>query len=108
MSTRAGGDLLVVGAGGFGRETVDAVRAMNACGASWRLLGYLDDDPSLAGSPVNGVPVLGGEREPAGACARVGMGAVVPAAVPAREVWAEVPARRLRTADVGQIAFSGA
>ncbi|HLA64962.1 MAG TPA: hypothetical protein VK600_00105 [Candidatus Saccharimonadales bacterium] len=38
------GDLVVVGAGGFGRETVEAVRAMNAGGASWRLLGYLDDD----------------------------------------------------------------
>ena len=58
-----GGDLVVVGAGGFGRETVDAVRAMNASGASWRLLGYIDENPSLAGTRVGGVPVLGGTRE---------------------------------------------
>jgi sugar O-acyltransferase (sialic acid O-acetyltransferase NeuD family) len=63
MTTLPGGDLVVVGAGGFGRETVDAVLAMNAHGASWRLLGYLDDNPSLAGQQVNGAPVLGGVRE---------------------------------------------
>jgi sugar O-acyltransferase (sialic acid O-acetyltransferase NeuD family) len=56
-------DLVVVGAGGFGRETVEAVRALNACGAGWRLLGYLDDDPALAGTLVDGLPVLGGLRE---------------------------------------------
>ena len=230
MTTLPGGDLVVVGAGGFGRETVDAVRAMNAYGASWRLVGYLDDDPDLAGTHVNGVPVLGGIRElenlpdalvvvttgrpdnytsrlrivgalglpaeryativhpsaavPAssqigpgsvllacvvltsgvrvgahvaimphvtlthddvvedfatlasgaclggavrigqcayvgagaliredrtiGACALVGMGAVVLGNVPAHEIWAGVPARRLRAADVGGLAFSGA
>jgi sugar O-acyltransferase (sialic acid O-acetyltransferase NeuD family) len=59
----AGGDLVVVGAGGFGRETVEAVRAMNAAGASWRLLGYLDDDGALAGTCVDGIPVLGGVAE---------------------------------------------
>jgi sugar O-acyltransferase (sialic acid O-acetyltransferase NeuD family) len=56
-------DLVVVGAGGFGRETVEAVRALTACGAGWRLLGYLDDDPALAGSIVDGTPVLGGITE---------------------------------------------
>ena len=63
MTPQPGAELVVVGAGGFGRETVDAVRAVNAGGASWRLLGYLDDDPSLVGQQVNGVPVLGGVRE---------------------------------------------
>jgi sugar O-acyltransferase (sialic acid O-acetyltransferase NeuD family) len=230
MTALPGGDLVVVGAGGFGRETVDAVRAMNACGASWRLLGFLDDDPALTGRDVNGLPVLGGTRElenlpdafvvvttgrpdnyasrprivdalrlPAeryativhpsasvsgssrigpgsvllagavltsavrvgahvaimphvtlthddvvedfatlasgvclggtvrvgrcayvgagalvregrnvGVCALIGMGAVVVADVPAREVWAGVPARRLRAADVGELTLSGA
>jgi len=59
----AGGDLVIIGAGGFGRETADAVRAANAAGGSWRLLGYLDDDPALSGSCVDGVPVLGGTAE---------------------------------------------
>jgi sugar O-acyltransferase (sialic acid O-acetyltransferase NeuD family) len=56
-------ELVVVGAGGFGRETVEAVRALNACGAGWRLLGYLDDDPALAGTIIDGTPVLGGITE---------------------------------------------
>lgn len=60
MTAVSGGDLVVIGAGGFGRETVDAVRAMNSAGASWRLLGYLDDDPSLAGKRLNNATVLGG------------------------------------------------
>jgi sugar O-acyltransferase (sialic acid O-acetyltransferase NeuD family) len=66
MMAQPGGDLVVVGAGGFGRETVDAVRAMNACGASWRLLGYIDENPSLAGTQIDGVPILGGIRELSG------------------------------------------
>jgi len=64
--TSAGGDLVIIGAGGFGRETADAVRAANAAGGSWRLLGYLDDDPALSGSCLDGVPVLGGTGELAG------------------------------------------
>jgi sugar O-acyltransferase (sialic acid O-acetyltransferase NeuD family) len=63
MTVAAGGDLVVVGAGGFGREAAEAVRAANDAGASWRLLGYLDDDPSLAGTRVDGIPVLGGLEE---------------------------------------------
>jgi sugar O-acyltransferase (sialic acid O-acetyltransferase NeuD family) len=65
VTTAPGGDLVIVGAGGFGRETVEAVRAMNASGASWRLLGYLDDDPSLTGTKLDGVPVLAGIAEAA-------------------------------------------
>ncbi|MFD3546623.1 NeuD/PglB/VioB family sugar acetyltransferase [Streptomyces sp. NPDC058655] len=59
-------DLLVVGAGGFARETAQAVRdaaaADAACGRPprWRLVGHLDDDPALHGRDVDGVPVLGG------------------------------------------------
>lgn len=39
-------DLVIVGAGGFGRETVDVVRAVNAVEPTWRLLGVVDDAPS--------------------------------------------------------------
>lgn len=63
MTAAPGGDLVVVGAGGFGRETVEAVRASTARGASWRLLGYLDDDPALQGRNLDGTPVLGGLEE---------------------------------------------
>jgi sugar O-acyltransferase (sialic acid O-acetyltransferase NeuD family) len=57
-----GGDLVLVGAGGFARETAQAVLALNAAGARWRLLGYLDDDPAKHGEMVDGVAVLGGRE----------------------------------------------
>jgi sugar O-acyltransferase (sialic acid O-acetyltransferase NeuD family) len=52
-------DLLLVGAGGLGREVAEAVRAANAHRPAWRLLGFLDDDPRAHGGVVGGVPVLG-------------------------------------------------
>lgn len=48
--------LVIVGAGGFAREVAQAVQD----GDRWRLLGHLDDDPTLHGREVDGVPVLGG------------------------------------------------
>lgn len=60
------GDLVVIGAGGFARETAQAVRAMAAADEAHgrpvrlRLLGHLDDDPALHGREVDGVTVLGG------------------------------------------------
>ncbi|WP_205473789.1 NeuD/PglB/VioB family sugar acetyltransferase [Janibacter melonis] len=41
-------DLVIVGAGGFGRETVDTVRAINRGKPTWRILGVIDDSPSPA------------------------------------------------------------
>lgn len=63
MLAQTSRDLVVVGAGGFGRETVEAIRALNTRGPAWRLLGYLDDDPALAGRVVDGISVLGGLGE---------------------------------------------
>ena len=54
------GALVIVGAGGFARETAQAVRAARACGDGPELLGHLDDNPALHGGEVDGVPVLGG------------------------------------------------
>lgn len=48
--------LVIVGAGGFARETAQAVLA----GGEFKLLGHLDDNPALHGTEVDGVPVLGG------------------------------------------------
>jgi sugar O-acyltransferase (sialic acid O-acetyltransferase NeuD family) len=56
MSVR---ELLLVGAGGFGRETAEAVRAINQRNESWKLLGFLDEAPALQGGEVDGLPVLG-------------------------------------------------
>ncbi|MFG3200923.1 acetyltransferase [Streptomyces sp. NPDC048192] len=48
--------LVIIGAGGFARETAQAVRDAGG----FTLLGHLDDDPALHGKEVDGVPVLGG------------------------------------------------
>jgi sugar O-acyltransferase (sialic acid O-acetyltransferase NeuD family) len=58
-------DLLIVGAGGFARETAQAVLALAAADRAagraprLRLLGHLDDNPALHGVDVDGTPVLG-------------------------------------------------
>lgn len=52
-------DLLIAGAGGLARETASAVAAINAVGPQWTLRGFLDDDPTLHGTTVSGVPVIG-------------------------------------------------
>jgi len=52
-------DLLLVGAGGFARETAECVHAINAVGPTYRLLGFLDDSPPLHGTLIGCVPVLG-------------------------------------------------
>jgi len=51
--------LLIVGAGGFGREIAETVAAINSVLPTWELLGFLDDSPHLAGREVDGVPVVG-------------------------------------------------
>ncbi len=59
-TARQGRDLVLIGAGGFARETAQAVHALNRNGAAWRLLGYLDDDPARHGHVVDGTVILGG------------------------------------------------
>jgi sugar O-acyltransferase (sialic acid O-acetyltransferase NeuD family) len=54
--------LVVVGAGGFARETVQLLRTHPACGPggeSYAVTGFLDDDPRREGTMVDGLPVLG-------------------------------------------------
>lgn len=51
-------ELLLVGAGGFGREAAEAVRAVNAARPTWDLLGFLDDDATKHGTLIGGVCVL--------------------------------------------------
>lgn len=55
-------DLVSIGAGGFGREVVDVVRAINDVQPTYRLLGIIDDTPSelnLARLAAQDVPYLG-------------------------------------------------
>jgi sugar O-acyltransferase (sialic acid O-acetyltransferase NeuD family) len=51
--------LLLVGAGGFARETLELVRAVNRLEPTWQIAGLLDDDPRTHGQRVHGHAVLG-------------------------------------------------
>jgi sugar O-acyltransferase (sialic acid O-acetyltransferase NeuD family) len=48
-------DIILIGAGGHGRVVLDAIRAAGA----HRVVGFLDANEGLAGTAVDGVPVLG-------------------------------------------------
>jgi len=51
--------LVIIGAGGFGRETSWLVERINRDKPKWDLLGFIDNAPELIGSMVGGYPVLG-------------------------------------------------
>jgi sugar O-acyltransferase (sialic acid O-acetyltransferase NeuD family) len=52
-------DLIIIGAGGLGREVAQLVAALNITRQNWNLLGFLDDADSLQGAEFEGSPVLG-------------------------------------------------
>ncbi|GAA4485852.1 acetyltransferase [Microbacterium panaciterrae] len=61
-------DIIVVGAGGFGRETLDVIAAINAAAPApvWNVLGVVDDGLSpIHGERLaaRGIPHLGGIEE---------------------------------------------
>jgi sugar O-acyltransferase (sialic acid O-acetyltransferase NeuD family) len=70
--------LVVVGAGGFGREALDVAEARNAVEPTWNILGVVDDAPSslnLERLHARGVRFLGSVGEiPAGATVVIGVG----------------------------------
>jgi sugar O-acyltransferase (sialic acid O-acetyltransferase NeuD family) len=51
--------LIIIGAGATGRELVSVISDINAQRPTWKLIGFLDDDPAKQGRTLNGVPVLG-------------------------------------------------
>lgn len=53
--------IVIVGAGGLGREVLATVRARNLVDEKWDVLGFLDSEPELVGRSIGGVPVLGGD-----------------------------------------------
>jgi UDP-perosamine 4-acetyltransferase len=48
-------DIIIIGAGGHGRVVLEILRAAG----KYRAIGFLDSDPSLAGTEVAGLPVFG-------------------------------------------------
>lgn len=52
-------DLIIFGAGGFGREVAWAVERINSHMPTWNLIGFIDDNDSIQGKTINGYNVLG-------------------------------------------------
>lgn len=52
--------VVVVGAGGFGREVLEIFKDQNAVSRTWNILGFIDENEELYGKMLNGYPVLGG------------------------------------------------
>lgn len=52
-------NLIIVGAGGFAREVAWLVERINKRTPTWKILGYLDDDPAIQQMQINNYPVLG-------------------------------------------------
>ena len=53
-------ELVIIGAGGFGREAAALVETINAASDTWHLRGFVDDNASLHDTQKLGYPVLGG------------------------------------------------
>jgi len=52
--------VVVIGAGGFGRECGEVCKRQELHDRNIKFIGYLDEDTSLRGKEFNGDPVLGG------------------------------------------------
>lgn len=54
-------NLVILGAGGFARETLDVVDAINAVSPTWDMLGFIvDQQYGKPGDVINDKPILGG------------------------------------------------
>lgn len=52
-------DLVIIGAGGVGRETAQLIEDINNRSREWNLLGFIDDNISIHGNVINGYKVIG-------------------------------------------------
>jgi len=54
--------IVIVGAGGLGREVLATIEASNAAGGEWNVVGFLDSNRNLVGSELAGVRILGDDE----------------------------------------------
>jgi len=52
--------VVVIGAGGFGREVMEIFKDENKINKKWDILGFIDENLELHGKQINGFPVVGG------------------------------------------------
>jgi sugar O-acyltransferase (sialic acid O-acetyltransferase NeuD family) len=55
-------DLVLIGAGGFGREVLWQLSESDDCASRYNILGFVDNSPAFEGKMINGFPVLGDVR----------------------------------------------
>ena len=53
-------DIVIIGAGGVGRETAWIIEEINKQNEEWNILGYIDDNKSIWGKDINNYKILGG------------------------------------------------
>jgi sugar O-acyltransferase (sialic acid O-acetyltransferase NeuD family) len=52
-------DIVIIGAGGFGREVAWLIEDINKKNTEWNILGFVDDNKEIHGTEMNGYKVLG-------------------------------------------------
>lgn len=52
-------DIVIVGAGGFGREVAWLIEDINKENKEWNIIGFVDDNESIQNSKINGYNVVG-------------------------------------------------
>lgn len=52
-------DIVIIGAGGFGREVAWLIEEINKVNKEWNILGFVDDNEQLQGKEVNGYEIVG-------------------------------------------------
>lgn len=52
-------DIVIIGAGGFGREIAWLIEDINIDNPEWNIIGFVDENQSLNGTVINGYKVVG-------------------------------------------------
>lgn len=52
--------VVIIGAGGFGREVIEIFKDQNSIKKNWEILGFIDENSELWGKTINNFSVLGG------------------------------------------------
>ena len=53
-------NIVIIGAGGVGRETALIIQQINELELTWNLIGFIDDNKDSWGKVINGYSVIGG------------------------------------------------
>lgn len=71
--------IIIVGAGGFGKEVLSTILQCDKIKKEFDIIGFVDDNPTLKNSSINGIPVLGNidwllhsDLFPIGCCVAIG------------------------------------